>query len=76
MCTVALTYDKDNKQANDLLANMLASGLFYVVDMPEKKDRVYVDNGRVKMEIVEDETDLDDFRNLLHEMVDLEYSLP
>ena len=60
----------------ELLANMLASGLFYVVDMPEKKDRVYVDNGSVKVDIVEDETDLDDFRNLLHEMVDLEYSLP
>ena len=59
-----------------MLATMLASGLFYVDDMPEKKDRVYIENGKVKYDIMEEATDLEEFRNFLHEMVNLEYSLP
>ena len=30
MCTVTLKYDKNNKQARELLATLMASGMFYV----------------------------------------------
>ncbi|MBO4906689.1 MAG: hypothetical protein J5486_06600 [Bacteroidaceae bacterium] len=55
---------------------MIASGLFYVHDEPEKQDRVYVEDGEVKWDFVEDATDLESFRQSLHNMVDMEYSLP
>ena len=59
-----------------MLATMIASGLFYVHDEPEKQDRVYVEDGEVKWDFVEDATDLESFRQSLHNMVDMEYSLP
>jgi hypothetical protein len=76
MCTVTLSYDKRNAKARDLLASIIESGLFYVNEEPEKKDRVYVEDGEVKLDIVEDSTDIEDFRDFLHKMVELEYSLP
>jgi len=74
MCTLNITYDKDNKQAREMLATLLASGLFYVNEIPEKKDRVYVEDDEVKWELAEDTTDLEDFRTFLHKMTDLEYA--
>ncbi len=76
MCTVTLSYDKKNAKARDMLSTMLASGLFYLYVAPEKKDQVYIDNGEVKCDIVEEATDLEEFRDFLHKMVELEYSLP
>lgn len=59
-----------------MLSTMLASGLFYLYDVSEKKDQVYIENGEVKCDIVEEATDLEEFRDFLHKMVELEYSLP
>ena len=76
MCTVQLTYDKKNAKARDMLATIIESGLFYVNEEPEKKDRVYIENGVVKLDIVEESTDLNSFRKTLHDMVESAYSLP
>ena len=76
MCTVSITYDKNNKQASDMLSTILASGLFQINELSEKKDCVYIENGEVKLDFAEEVTDLEDFRDFLHEMVELEYSLP
>ena len=76
MCTVTLSYDKKNAQARDMLAAIINSGLFYVNEEPEKKDRVYIENGVVKLDIVEESTDLNSFRKTLHDMVESAYSLP
>ena len=76
MCTVQLSYDKKNARAREMLATMIASGLFYIDGMPEKNDRVYIENGEVKLDFVEETTDLESFRKTLHDMVKLEYSLP
>jgi len=39
-------------------------------------NRVYIEDGEVKMDIKTDVMELEELRDLLHEMVDLEYSLP
>jgi len=77
MCTVTLSYDKNNVQARQMLAALLSSGLF--ITESEEKDlgnRVYIENGEVKTDIVTETVELEEMRKLLHEMVDLEYSLP
>ena len=76
MCTVQLTYDNKNARAREMLATMISSGLFYIDGMPEKNDRVYIENGEVKLDFLEETTDLESFRKTLHDMVELEYSLP
>ena len=50
--------------------------MFYIDEMSAKKDRVYVEDGEVKLDFAEESTDLESFRQSLHQMVDLEYSLP
>ncbi|MBQ7442340.1 MAG: hypothetical protein IJS59_00540 [Bacteroidaceae bacterium] len=75
MCTITLSYDKENAKARDMLASMLASGLFFAGEDAGGKDHLYLEDGEVKMDISEGATDLEDFRSFLHEMVDLEYSL-
>lgn len=32
MCTIQLTYDKENAKAREMLATIYRSGLFYIVD--------------------------------------------
>lgn len=39
-------------------------------------NRVYIENGEVKTKLVSDTIGLEEMRQLLHEMIDLEYSLP
>ena len=39
-------------------------------------NRVYVEKGEVKTDIVTETVDIEEMRGLLHKMVDLEYSLP
>ena len=39
-------------------------------------NRVIIENGEVKMYVSTDTLELEEARRLLHEMVDLEYSLP
>lgn len=39
-------------------------------------NRVFIEDGEVKTETISDTMDLEEARQLLHEMVDLEYSLP
>ena len=41
-----------------------------------RANKVFIENGEVKMQISSDTIDLEEARQLLHEMVDLEYSLP
>ena len=76
MCTVTLSYDRKNAKARDMLSTMLASGLFYVNDVPEKKDRVYIENGEVKWDIVSEKMSIEEARDLTLKVVELEYSLP
>ena len=59
-----------------MLSTMLASGLFYVNDVPEKKDRVYIENGEVKWDIVSEKMSIEEARDLTLKVVELEYSLP
>ena len=40
------------------------------------RDRVYVKDGEVKLDLVSDTLSVEKVRSLLHKMVDLEYSLP
>ena len=39
-------------------------------------NKVFIEDGEVKMQLSSDTIDLEEARQLLHEMVDLEYSLP
>jgi hypothetical protein len=39
-------------------------------------NKVFIEGGEVKMQLSSDTIDLEEARQLLHEMVDLEYSLP
>jgi len=41
-----------------------------------RANKVFIENGEVKMHLSSDTIDLEEARQLLHEMVDLEYSLP
>ena len=41
-----------------------------------RTNKVFIEDGEVKMQLSSDTIDLEDARQLLHEMVDLEYSLP
>ena len=80
MCTVTLSYDGNNALAQENLEVLLGTGLFVKL-YPHDEDasphnRVYIEDGEVKTETVTDEMDLEEMRHLLHEMVDLEYSLP
>ena len=43
MCTIKITYDKNNKQAREMLATMLDSGLFYVNESPEQERNIPID---------------------------------
>lgn len=36
MCTVTLKYDKNNKQARELLATLMASGMFHLDEHDDK----------------------------------------
>lgn len=76
MCTLNITYDKKNKKANDIVATMIASGLFFVEEVPEKKDRVYIEDGEVKWDIVSEAMSIDKAKDFTHQVIDLEYSLP
>lgn len=40
------------------------------------RDRVYIEDGQVKLDLVSDTLSVEEVRRLLHKMVDLEYSLP
>ncbi|MBR4651519.1 MAG: hypothetical protein IKO82_07210 [Prevotella sp.] len=55
-------------QVNMLIQQILTS--------QDKKNRVYVENGEVKFDISQDYLEVEDARQLLHEAIDLEYSLP
>lgn len=55
-------------QVNMLIQQILTS--------QDKKNRVYVENGEVKFDISQDYLEVGDARQLLHEAIDLEYSLP
>ena len=47
------------------------------VDTAEQgANRVYVENGEVKVDLVTETMELEELRGILHKMVDLEYSLP
>ena len=75
MCTVTLSYDGNNALAQENLEVLL--GKLYPHDEDASPhNRVYIEDGEVKTETVTDEMDLEEMRHLLHEMVDLEYSLP
>jgi cephalosporin-C deacetylase-like acetyl esterase len=80
MCTVTLSYDSNNAVARQKLEVLLSTGLFMQVHSPSAEhasgNRVFISDGEVKTETVTDAMDLEEMRCLLHEMVDLEYSLP
>ncbi len=42
----------------------------------QELNRVYIEDGEVKVDIKTDVMELEELRDLLHKMVDLEYSLP
>ena len=42
----------------------------------EPRNRAYIEDGEVKLDIVTDTMDLEEARSLLHRVIDLEYSLP
>ena len=42
----------------------------------QKLNRVYIEDGEVKVDIKTDVMEVEELRDLLHKMVDLEYSLP
>jgi len=56
--------------------------VFKTEEQPEEEatkptnNRVYIENGEVKTDIVTETVDIEEMRGLLHKMVDLEYSLP
>jgi hypothetical protein len=60
-----------------MLAALLSSGLF-VTESEEKPtgNRVYIEDGEVKTEIVTETMSIEEARRLTHQAVTLEYSLP
>ena len=80
MCTITLSYDGNNAQALQKLKVLLSTGLFIQVETPTKEhttgNRVFIENGEVMTGTVTDTMSLEEMRGLLHDMVDLEYSLP
>ena len=42
----------------------------------EPRNRAYIEDGEVKLDIVTETMDLEEARSLLHRVIDLEYSLP
>lgn len=40
------------------------------------ENKVYIENGEVKMDIFSETMELEEARSLLHEMIEKEYSLP
>ena len=66
--------------AQEKISALMQTGLFVKIDIPHKekstKNRVYIENGEVKTDIVTDSIGVEEMRRLLHEMVDLEYTLP
>lgn len=80
MCTITLSFDGNNAQALQKLKVLLSTGLFIQVETPAKEhttgNRVFIENGEVKTETITDTMSLEEMRGLLHDMVDLEYSLP
>ena len=42
----------------------------------EPRNKAYIEDGEVKLDIVTDTMDLEEARSLLHRVIDLEYSLP
>jgi len=79
MCTVTLSYDKDNVKAQEQLAALLATGLF-ISEFPTPnlvtKNQVYIEDGKVKVDFVSDTMSIEEARELTLKAVDLEYSLP
>jgi len=47
-----------------------------VCDEQPQKNRVVIENGEVKTLLFTETIDLEEARRLLHDMIDLEYSLP
>ena len=47
-----------------------------IESIEQQQNRVYVENGEVKVDIVTDAMEPEELRDLLHKMVKLEYSLP
>lgn len=80
MCTVTLSYDKTNEQARQQLAALFATGLFtqlYSYNEDESpRNRVYIDNGEVKTDVVTETMSIDEAKRLTLEVVELEHSLP
>ena len=80
MCTITLSYDGNNALAQQNLETLLKTGLFVKLyphdEEAHPSNRVYIENGEVKTDTVTDTMDIEEMRHLLHEMVDLEYSLP
>ena len=42
----------------------------------EKRNRVYIEDGEVKWDFVTDTMSIEEAKELLHQVIDLEYSLP
>lgn len=77
MCTITLSYDENNTLAQQQLAALLASGLFMQLNQKQNgQDRVYIENGEVKMELQSDTLTIEESKDLTMRMVELEYALP
>ena len=63
---------------NVILKSRAGSVRLTPVDTPVQQtaNRVYVKDGEVKVDIATDTMEIEELRTLLHEAVDLEYSLP
>ncbi len=47
-----------------------------ILESQNKQNRVYIEDGEVKYDIKDEYLDVEEARQLLHEAIDLEYSLP
>ncbi|MBQ3804931.1 MAG: hypothetical protein II844_03870 [Prevotella sp.] len=47
-----------------------------ILESQNKQNRVYIEDGEVKYDIKDEYIDVEEARQLLHEAIDLEYSLP
>ena len=47
-----------------------------ILESQNKQNRVYIEDGEVKYNIKDEYLDVEEARQLLHEAIDLEYSLP
>ncbi len=45
-------------------------------EVSQKVNRAYIENGEVKVDMETETMELEELRDLLHKVVDLEYSLP